>query len=235
MSRRFYVPSLPGVGGRVPLPPEEAHHAISVLRLTVGAEVEVFDGSGRLAAAEVVHATRREMELVVESVADAGAEPGAGAFSLATAVPKGKRWQMLVEKCTELGVGTIQPIRFERSVADGGAPEKWLRWAVEAAKQCNRLTLPALCPVMPFAEWIAKPNAGWFLADQNGAAPNLTATPMRGILIGSEGGLTEAEHEACAAAGLGRIRLGRHILRIETAAVAACAVAGCADCAGGGS
>lgn len=227
MSRRFYVVSLPDVGERVTLPPEEAHHALSVLRLQVGAGVEVFDGSGRLAVAEVVHATRREVEVQIHSCTDAVlvARP----FALATAVPKGKRWQMLVEKCTELGVNAIHPIRFERSVADGGAPKKWVRWAIEAAKQCNRLTLPLLLPATPFTDWIRHPATGWHLADRDGTAPDALSAPMHGILIGPEGGLTDSEHAACAAAGLGRVRLGRFILRIETAAVAACAVAGCSE------
>lgn len=224
MSRRFYVPVLPEAGGLVTLPPEEAHHALSVLRLGEGAAVEVFDGSGRLAEAEVAHASRRAVEVRILSCTNPGLEPNA--FTLATAVPKGKRWQMLVEKCTELGVGIIQPIRFGRSVGDGGAPEKWIRWAVEAAKQCNRLTLPTLCPVMPFTDWLRPPMTGWHLADREGSAPGLLPRPVRGILIGPEGGLTDAEQSACVAAGLGRVRLGRHILRIETAAVAACVVAG---------
>lgn len=221
---RFYASEL--LLGRVDLEPQEAEHAGGARRLRAGDEVEVFDGRGQVgdgllcvagrSLAVDVHALRIEARPTIE-------------LTVAVAVPKGKRLQMMVEKLTELGVTAIQPVRFERSVAEGGDPvSKWGRWAVEAAKQCHRAWLPEILPLQDFKTFLAAANpAQTLLADATGGAWRelFTGQTQLCCLIGPEGGLTSAEFAACEERAIPRVRLSEHILRIETAALAFCAVA----------
>lgn len=223
---RFFAPVL--TPGLVELEPQEAEHAAGARRLRAGDEVEVFDGRGGVGCGVLLEAGRR---LAVE-VAQVRQDPERTLrLTVAVAVPKGKRLQMMVEKLTELGVDEIRPVRFERSVAEGGDPvSKWGRWAVEAAKQCRRNRLPVIAPLQDFSDFLrgADPEA-LILADAGGdRAERLWSGASSGrlaCLIGPEGGLSPAEFSACEDKGIRKIRFGGHVLRIETAALAFCAVA----------
>ncbi|MCC8190002.1 MAG: 16S rRNA (uracil(1498)-N(3))-methyltransferase [Planctomycetes bacterium] len=209
----------------------EAHHARQVLRLGRGDAVVVFDGRGGAAEAEITGGGRGELVVTVTEVRTGERPPLR--LTVATAIPKGKRWQMLVEKCTELGVDRIQPLLTERSVARGeGDGEKWRRWVVEAAKQCRRLWLPEVASPISLADFLHRSRedgARLVVADPGGEAPAavLPSPPPAlafAIVIGPEGGLTDAEVAACRAAGARLVRLGPFVLRVETAAAAACAL-----------
>ncbi len=205
----------------------EAHHIGVVLRLRPGAAVEVFDGRGRVGAGVLGHAGRGEVRVCITEVRTE--EAPHPELTVATAVPKGRRWQQLVEKCTELGASRIRPVRFRHSVAEGGSgPEKWRRWAVEASKQCGRAWLPEIGEAVGFADLLAETEAGAALVCDPGGEPLLTFVAHLGsmdavtVLIGPEAGLTAGEAEQCREHGFAPVRLGPHILRIETAAAAAC-------------
>ncbi len=223
---RFYAPVL--LTGRIDLEPQEAEHASGARRLRAGDEVEVFDGRGTVGTGRLLEAGRT---LAVELQSLRHDPESALRLTVAVAVPKGKRLQMMVEKLTELGADEIRPVRFERSVAEGGDPvSKWGRWAVEAAKQCRRNWLPKLHPLQDFHDFLrgTDPSTLW-LADAagdvpHGGQPGLTNSRLT-CLIGPEGGLSPAEFAACEARGVRKIRLGGNVLRIETAALAFCAVA----------
>lgn len=224
---RFYAPQL--AEGRMELEPQEAEHASGAKRLRAGDEVEVFDGCGQVGSGVLLEAGR---SLAVEVQRLWREEPAEVRCSVAVAVPKGKRLQVMVEKLTELGVARIQPVRFARSVAEGGDPvSKWGRWTVEAAKQCRRAWLPEIAAPVSFADFIAATDPHrTVLADADGETPPVLLHALRGnpevvCLVGPEGGLTPEEFAACDAAGVRRLRLGEHILRIETAALAFCACA----------
>lgn len=226
---RFYLES-PLAAGEAMLADEEARHAAAALRLQPGDRVELFDGSGKLGKGEISRAGREGMSVQVTEVTEV---PEAGPrITLATAIPKGKRWQMLVEKCTELGVAAIRPVRFARSVAEGaGDGAKWRRWAVEACKQCGRLRVPEFYPATEFAELPLLSMAGPCLFGDAEGEPllkwggQLDRAAEALIAIGPEGGLTGEEEEALLRAGFAPVALGNNILRVETAAMAACALA----------
>lgn len=235
--RRFRVESLQGLntGDTVPLPAEEARH-VRVLRLAAGTQIEVFDGTGRAAPASLTAApTGLAAELSAPCVLPAAARR----LVLATAWPKGKRAAWLVEKCSELGVSSIIPVRYTRSVvhkADASESVSRLRRiAAEAAKQCGRSDVPEIATQLPFAQLLAEdaPRAFTVLLDARAElhladvlARQQTSLRQQAVLliVGPEGGLTPEELAAAGALGLTRARLARHILRVETAALAACAV-----------
>lgn len=199
-----------------------------VLRLGAGERVELFDGLGTLADAEIVACERNSVELRVlgsRKTFDGSHRP----ISVATAVPKGDRFRWLVEKATELGVRRIVPIRTRRSVVHPGAGKlnKMRNTVVAACKQSGRSRLMEIGPLTDWDELIARDFAGHtvLLADPAGervrsVMSEISANAPLLLVVGPEGGLDDEEIEAAIAAGASRVKLGERILRIETAALA---------------
>ncbi len=231
---RFFVADLAAltVGETLELDPREAAHASRVKRHRTGDRIELFDGRGLVARAAVT-ATDPRRGVTVRLTESESAAPPAGALCLATAVPRGDRMESLVETACQLGVARIAPIVFERSTpGTRGRSQRWQRVAIEACKQSGRNHFPRIDEPAALADWLAsKPPApaGRWLADPGGAEPAaLAGAARRGpcvALVGPEGGLTRSEFGACLAAGFSTVRLGDHILRIETAAMAVGVVA----------
>lgn len=232
---RFFVPDLSDE--RIDLSASEAHHALHVLRLKADAAVELFDGRGAAATGRIVRAGRRGVSVAVgrRQRRAARCEPH---VHLAFAVPKGKRLDWLLEKATELQAASLQPVIFQRSVASGGKmpPDKRPRWnavCIAAAKQSGGLFLPELREPVALRAFVdsAKAFHGLLGAPGRQAASVPEAlsgrAPARPIalLVGPEGGLTDAEQAAAKEAGFRTVRLGQATLRIETAAVALLAAA----------
>lgn len=220
----------------IALAPGEAHHAMRVLRLAPGAEVELLDGRGGSARGLIAAGGRREVVVTVGERMPAAPRPRP-AFHLAFAVPKGKRLDWLLEKATELGAASLRPVVFERSVAGpqaGPLPQakraRWLERCIAAAKQCGLNWLPAVEEPVDLPTFLAAARGkGTFAVLGSGdpsARPLAEALMLRPpgwdicLLVGPEGGLTGDERAAALAAGLLPARLGRYTLRIETAAIA---------------
>lgn len=232
MADRFFCPDPPREG-RYHLPTEEARHLTRVCRRVTGDRVEIFDGRGFATAARIIEARGESVVLQPEGEPLPAAEP-TFRLALATAVPKGDRFDWIVEKATELGVERLIPIVAERSVVvpRDSKLDRLRRSIVEAAKQCRRSRLMDLDPPM---EWtrLVESCANWprFLADPGGLPPSAWPLFPRGrevlLAVGPEGGLTQEEVEQAAAAGWISIQLGCHTLRIETAGLAGCAALLC--------
>jgi len=237
---RFYVKGLAAVGSCVELGPDETRHMVRALRLGPGAEVELFDGSGRIALARLTEISGargrpgRTASAQVISVREA--EPDADVrIALATAIPKGTRMAELLRACTELGADAFFPMVAERSAVrppPGYVSERWLRIAREAAGQSRRSCIPAIAPVCGFEDVLARRSEFdlALLADADPGARSLREVlPPPGairsalVLIGPEGGFTEDERASAEAGGFVRARLDGPVMRIETAAVALCA------------
>ena len=231
---RFFLPQ-PLQLATVELDGSEAHHLLHVLRAKVGDHVGLFNGQGDEAIAELVSHRKRSAELRVFECWTTPAK--FDELLLATALPKGDRARWLVEKATELGVTRIIPLRTARSVVEPGEGkmDKLTQAAIAACKQCGRSRLPQLDPLTSlndvlreFAEVL--PTHLLVLADPH-AEKRLgqlfeslgDARPSAMVLVGPEGGFTTEEHSAALTAGAIPARLGSHILRIETAAIAICA------------
>jgi 16S rRNA (uracil1498-N3)-methyltransferase len=225
-TRRFYLPGLSP--GRLALPVEEARHARTVLRVRPGEAVRVFDGRGAVADGRVVEVTRGEVAVEVGAVRRS--EPIRPAVHLGFAVPKGKRVDRLLEKATELGAASLQPVRFSRSVATVGAggnkARRWSRHVIEAAKQCGLDWLPELREEVGLDGWLASAGTGAMAGDLSESARPMGEVVQASVpeelylLVGPEGGLTDDEREEIGQAGGCLVRLGRTTLRIETACVA---------------
>jgi 16S rRNA (uracil1498-N3)-methyltransferase len=226
---RFYVPQING--GECSLPSSEAHHALHVLRLKIGAKVELFDGKGNSSTAEVIHTSRVDV-LVTADAPKSEPLPNPGVH-LAFAVPKGKRLDWLLEKTTELAATSLQPVTFSRSVAGGElTPSKLQRWesqCISAAKQSGVNHLPEIKPLITLKNFLSAPTTVGHLqlfGDLGDLTPPIGEILRNNIfdsvtlLIGPEGGFTPDERQSIVDAGILPVRLGKTTLRIETATIA---------------
>ncbi len=231
----FYSEHLSEVGANLMLSGDEARHALAARRLQSGDMLWLFDGHGGLARASLQRVGKRgrELELRVEERQTAATPKSV--LHLACALPKGDRQNVLLDMATQLGMTHFTPLLCERSVVKPGAGslQRWQRICLEACKQSRRLYFPTIhnpCTLQELLArastpkdslWIAHPAAsGQSLAIAHQALNDVT------VLVGPEGGFTDAEIELAEAAGARRISLGSNILRIETAAVAALTVLG---------
>jgi 16S rRNA (uracil1498-N3)-methyltransferase len=229
MSERFFL-ATPPQGQSALLEGDEARHLARVLRAKVGDAVTLFDGRGRAWEAHVANLGRDRVTLDLGAALPA-TPPPAVPVTLAVALPKGDRQKWMVEKLTELGVARLVPLITTRGVAEAtdAARIRLERGVIEACKQCGRDTLMEIGPATPLADLLAAPPSGTrtLLADPHGRPPEaaLAAGPTAAIvvLVGPEGGFTAEEVTAAEAGGCERVTFGRHILRIETAAIAAAA------------
>jgi 16S rRNA (uracil1498-N3)-methyltransferase len=238
--RRFQVPSLAAatVGARIALPPDEAHHA-RVLRLKPGAPLELFDPQGRAWRAEL--AADGASAVLIKPVAGVvPAAPEVPRLILATAWPKGRRAAFLVEKCTELGVSEIAPLVCARSVVvkDAGSSgmARLRRIASEAAKQSGRTDVPQIHDPQSLDQFVRDASGNTLLVLLDPGAERLLSDVLRqecggagrtrpvAILVGPEGGFTVEEIARAASHGAVRAKLAANVLRVETAAIAACAI-----------
>jgi 16S rRNA (uracil1498-N3)-methyltransferase len=207
-----------------PVPAEaDAHHLARVLRLRPGQAVTVGDGAGRWRLCRVGGSGDSGVGLGLEPVGEVEVEPRAEpAVGVAFSLVKGERPEWIVQKLTEVGVDVIVPLAAARSVVrlDGERAARqvarWRRVAREAAGQSRRAWLPAVGAVAGFEAVAARPGAA--LAVPGGGPPSLER-PL--VLVGPEGGWAPEEEEAAARLGLPEVGLGPHVLRAETAAVAA--------------
>jgi 16S rRNA (uracil1498-N3)-methyltransferase len=229
VSDRFYCPG-PWREGLARLEGDEARHLAKVRRVEVGELVVLFDGVGRAASAEVIEIGRDRVELRIADDTSADRALG-GPMVLATAVPKGDRFDWLVEKATEIGVTRLVPLLTERSVVDPRSTkiDRLRRLVIEASKQSGRNRLMEIGRPTPLADWLRSPIEGVetrYLAHPSGGriddGPRPEITRGIAVAVGPEGGFADNEVEAAVRAGYQIIGLGPTILRIETAALAAC-------------
>ncbi|MHC5110631.1 MAG: RsmE family RNA methyltransferase [Planctomycetota bacterium] len=233
-TRRLYCANL--ARGELVLSAEEAHHAASVLRLSVGDQVELFDGAGRCAEATLTAVRRKNVMALAETPRLAENYDAPWRMTVAVALPKTQRQGVLIEKCTELGVAAIQPLLAHRSVAKpegAAAVYKWQRRAIEAVKQCGRHWVPAIESPRSIEEVIndhSREDALWMAEAHPATTPwlsqRLAGLPTGSrvtVLIGPEGGWSDEEKELALSRQLPGVRLAPHVLRTETAAIAASA------------
>jgi 16S rRNA (uracil1498-N3)-methyltransferase len=228
VAERFYCPE-PPAEGRATLVGDDARHLALVRRLKVGQVVELFDGRGSAYRAEIREIGRDRVELAVgERLPERTA---ACELTLATAVPKGERFDWLVEKATELGVARLVPLRTIRSVVDPRAAklERLRKVVIEASKQCGRSRVMELGRPMEWGEYLEAESAPVRLLAHPGGRPAAAwpRAPRGGraaLVIGPEGGFTEEEVEPAISLGWTAVDLGPTILRVETAGLAASAV-----------
>jgi 16S rRNA (uracil1498-N3)-methyltransferase len=232
---RFHVPGA-APGARLDFPEHAAHHAREVLRLKAGASVRVFDGAGHEWDAVLDEVSRRRVSARMLHAVAARAESPLW-LVLAMAALKGDRMELVLQKATELGVSEIWPVvtyrtdSAARPALKGSRSERWERVASGAAEQCGRAHVPHVAPTVTLRELLERPFDGRRVAllETSGHPPlaALTVDPASPLLllVGPAGGFEPAEAEELRAAGFTAASLGPRLLRAETAAVAAIAIA----------
>jgi len=231
---RFHVEEV-APGARVELPEWSAHHAREVLRLRAGDTVRLFDGRGAEYEATLDRVTRREVHARILSAVTPRPESPLRVV-LALSPLKGDRMELVVQKATELGVAAIRPVILVRTDAaarpalKGTRQERWDKVAAGAAEQCGRAVVPEVHPTVTLDQLMAEPFEGRrLLLLETGATRPLgagDAVPRQVLLlVGPAGGFDPLEVERLQASGFEAVSLGPRILRSETAAVAAVAVA----------
>ena len=232
--RRFFAPPEAFNKQTVTLIDDEARHLREVLRLEPGDEVFVFNGAGKEFRCTIENARRNQALLSQCHEVAPTHEESPLQLTLAVGLLKGEKFDLVVQKATELGVTEIVPVMTRNAdirLRNANDAEKritrWRRIAIEATKQCGRTVVPTITLPISFEtltqEQIGLPRfmfserAGVSLDSvfsQPGAPSNVVA------LVGSEGGWTDQEIAIASSSGWQLITLGGRVLRAETAAIA---------------
>lgn len=227
--------------GEQALDESESRHARTSLRLGEGDALVLLDGCGRIGYAAVLPGSgdrKRDAAVRVQIERIETIEKPTRRLTLIVAACKGERMDWLVEKCTELGVDRLWIATFERSVANpgDGKLERFARLARQACKQCRRAWMPELRGDFAIAgaieEWRKNCDGLLFVADPGHAASSFGAALVAAgrkqcevaVVVGPEGGFSDAELARMRAGAARAVTLARNILRVETAGVTAAAI-----------
>ena len=227
--RRFFVDEIRG--GSAELRGDEARHLTRVLRVEPGQRFEISDNEQAFLAEIEEAKGDRVIFRVLEPVDSA---PLLVRVTLCAALIKFDRFEWIVEKATELGVERIFPVettRTERGLFEASRKrsERWMRIARESSQQSRRVRVPAILPAVRFGAALETAAGHRFFLEEGSAPALLHEIPEErqetvALLLGPEGGWTDAERQAAHAAGWTAVSLGPQVLRAETAACAALAV-----------
>ena len=239
--QRLFIDRARLVPGTLMLTGEEHHYLRRVLRVIAGDELTLFDGQGGEAPARVLRMGPRALELTVGERTQQAARVGPE-LVLVQSLLKSDKMDWVVQKATELGATGVIPVESVRSVErlEGDRAvsrrERWLKIAVEAARQSGRATVPHIAPVTGLPDVLPALGAEtlklcfWEEAKPpeqslRGLIP--AERPVRvAVLVGPEGGLAPSEVHAATQHGWLTASLGPRVLRAETAAIAALAIVG---------
>ncbi len=232
---RFHCPVPLSLGAEIELPATAARH-VQVLRLQPGGVITLFNGEGGEHSATILRMGRSDVAVRIDTHHAIEREPQRQVH-LVVGMPANDRMDWLVEKATELGVASIQPLHTAHSVlrlSGERATKKQAHWqqvAVAACEQCGGNRVPVIHPVRDFSGWLANTDlaAGLrcvlSLAAESRPLASLieehAPTGTVAFLSGPEGGLSASEDRAARAAGWKPATLGGRVLRAETAALSA--------------
>ncbi|MDY0330670.1 MAG: 16S rRNA (uracil(1498)-N(3))-methyltransferase [Thiomonas sp.] len=226
MLPRLFIPSALRVG-LFDLPAAASRH-VQVLRLRAGENLVLFDGLGGEWLARLQGA--QQVEVLEYRAIERETGPR---IHLAIGMPANERMDWLVEKATELGAASLQPLITQRSVlrlSGERAQRRVMHWqgiAAGACEQCGRNRLPRIAPIRHLADWLddLPSNTARLLlspqADSASLLPALAAGDQAHVLSGPEGGLSADEEALALAAGFTRATLGPRVLRADTAPLCA--------------
>jgi 16S rRNA (uracil1498-N3)-methyltransferase len=233
--RRFFVPEESIRDGVACLPADQAHHLLNVLRLRKGDVVEIFDGKGGGYSGEVDF---QDTGIFVRGLYSIATRESRVRIILAAALIKPSKYEWILQKATELGVGEIIPLIARRSdigISGGkiaGRLQRWDRIVMEASKQCRRSSLPRIHEPQSLPDFLSMKElsycARFMLHEKASESWDPDPRALSGgvvLCIGPEGGWDDDEVAQAQAAGYEAFSLGPWILRAETAAIAAVSIA----------
>ena len=231
MNHRFFIENLIQ-SDHVTIEGPEAHHLLHVVRIQMGQEVTLLDGSGYEFQARVVNCERRSAQLEIVSKVLVDRELS-WELVVGVALPKGERQRWLVEKATELGVTELIPLTTERSVSEptDRAVQRLQRTVVEASKQCGRTVMMRIRSAQTLSQYLESvplSNLRLIAHPSQSAESNSHISIPRPqndsqavhLAFGPEGGFTDNEWQQACCLGWQTVDLGPRILRIETSAIA---------------
>ena len=225
---RFYAPDIIET---LILPEEESGHCVRVLRLKEGDEIEVVDGTGKCLRCRITLAHHKRCAVEVVEVSEQLPHWGKSIVVAIAPTKNLDRMEWMVEKCTEMGVDRMVPLRCRYSERKELKRERLNKIAVSAMKQSLKCTLPQIDEMTPISEVIGMPFDGRkYIAYCDPSVPRLLFAKEYDpdsnalIMIGPEGDFSPEEIKAAIDAGFLPISLGDSRLRTETAAVMACAM-----------
>jgi len=228
--RRFYASCENFKNETVTLNSEQTRHLRDVLRLRELEKVQVFDGEGREFFCAIEKIGKKESLLKIIKETSPTAPESSLDLTLAIAILKGEKFDLVVQKAVELGVTKIVPLNTKRAdVKFAGAEKKLERWrkiVVDATKQCGRAKLLKVSEPLDFSEFI-KTRLGTriLFSERSGERFSIIKTNQElTAVIGSEGGWEESEIETARKNGFQIVTLNGRILRAETAAISVAAI-----------
>jgi 16S rRNA (uracil1498-N3)-methyltransferase len=232
--RRFFVEDIPGEGGLVFLTGKEANHIRNVLRMKRGDRLIVMDGKGQLFEAIIEELHHKGVRGKIIKALPPPPPPPIE-IHLAQALIKSRPMDSLIQKATELGVGSITPFASERTAVRirpehlSRKMDHWEEIMKAACKQSGRPNLPTLNPLLAFEKLIRNAQSQGTLkvllweaekeADLKGLLRSAVQLPRIVAIVGPEGGFTPKEIRLARDAGFRIVSLGSRILRSETAAI----------------
>lgn len=234
--KRLYVAEKLNAGAAVTLGEDGARYLGRVLRLRKGDTVNVFNGDDGEWAALISRFGKNRVTLLLRDAVDSACESDLN-IHLVQGISRGERMDFVVQKATELGVARISPVLTDHGVVklDGQRADKrrvhWQRVAASACEQSGRIRPPAIDSPLPLNDWFGEHRAGratGIILRPGADKPLATVdAPENGLclLVGPEGGFSDHEYDDAELAGFEAVALGPRILRTETAAVAAIAIA----------
>ncbi len=223
--RRFYAPIDNFHNGGITLNQEETRHLKNVLRITFGDKIQVFDGLGNEFLCEIVGTVKRRTSLrIIESVTPASPESDLD-LSLAVAILKGDKFDLVLQKAVELGVTKFIPIMTKRCDVklrnSDKKIERWRKIVIESSKQTGRAKLMEISEPLEFKDFVYEAEGMKILfSERDGMSfSKIKSTKEITAVIGSEGGWENSELQIAGQNGFQIITLGGRILRAETAVI----------------
>lgn len=240
MHARFYHPAIIAIGQLIELSVENKHHAARVLRLKKGDSITLFNGNGGEFSAHIETIRKSSTTVLIDAHHDIDCESPLH-IELAQALCVNEKMDWIIQKAVELGVTCIQPVTTARSIVhlseerSAKRLQHWQRIVISACEQCGRNHLPPVLPLITLPQWLSQKKITRSTHDvhfmlSTTATEGLRAFPKPpagdanlALIVGPEGGFTQEEETAILHSGFIPLRLGKRVLRTESAALAAIA------------
>jgi 16S rRNA (uracil1498-N3)-methyltransferase len=233
--KRIHLEEFSVEGGRLILRGATCHRARNVLRVRPGEALVGSDGRGTEYALTVEEVNPEQVTGRIDRITKMKGESPLQ-ITLAQAVSRPSRMDLVVQKATELGVGRIVPLLAEHSVSklrpeqSGARRQRWEKIAAEAVAQCRRAAAPVIAPPVMLEDFLRQAAAPLRLLLHHGPGtvtfadlPALNPGAVE-VIVGPEGGWSFHELESCRLAGFVAVSLGPRVLRTETAGLVALAL-----------
>lgn len=229
---RLYTSQALALHASVVLTDSAHHHLAVVLRARLNATVALFNGDGNDYSAVINTITKKHTKLTVTGVA-ANTNESPLHSHLGQCISQNNRFDLAVQKATEMGVTQITPLISSHAQSLGKAQllkrqDHWQQIAVNAAEQSHRTHVPRINAAIPLSQWLHERNEAvrWVCAI-GGQPPQPTPSKANSLalLVGPEGGLSTDEVKSATVSGFSAIAMGNRVLRTETAPIAALSLA----------